>query len=126
MKFLIAASLLAVLFSEPQRAIPQTATPPQRLNLNAGNAIIQAENIERPVTFPSIIQLKGNVQISTKITAQESPVRLLIMVVRADEADYHEDTGEIEARGSVQVNYRDDPNGTKVGNVRIKLERNSK
>ena len=45
----------------------------------------------------------------------------MIMDVRADEADYHEDTGEIEARGSVQVNYRDDPGGTKAGSVRIKL-----
>ncbi len=48
------------------------------------------------------------------------------MVVRADEADYREDTGEIEARGSVQVNYRDDPGGTKAGSVRIKLERTNR
>jgi lipopolysaccharide assembly outer membrane protein LptD (OstA) len=47
----------------------------------------------------------------------------MIMAVRADEADYHEDTGEIEARGNVQMSYRDDPGDTKVGNVRIKLEK---
>jgi len=46
---------------------------------------------------------------------------LMIMVVHADEADYHEDTGEIEARGNVHVDYRDDPGKVKpVGNVRIK------
>ena len=41
----------------------------------------------------------------------------------ADEADYHEDTGEIEARGNVQMNYRDDPSGARAGNVRIRLEK---
>jgi hypothetical protein len=30
----------------------------------------------------------------------DAPTRLMIMMVRADEADYHEDTGEIEARGN--------------------------
>ena len=49
------------------------------------------------------------------------------MMVRADEADYHEDTGEIEARGNVWMNYRDDPGDIKAGSVRIKLEKaNSK
>jgi lipopolysaccharide assembly outer membrane protein LptD (OstA) len=113
MKLLIAVGIMAQLVSAPQT---------QKLNLNVGSATIQAESIERPVQFPSIIRLKGNIQIDTKIIAQHAPVSLLIMVVRADEADYHEDTGEIEARGSVQVNYRDDPGGTKAGNVRIKLE----
>ena len=113
MKLLIAVGIMAQLVSARQT---------QKLNLKVGSATIQAESIERPVQFPSIIRLKGNIQIDTKIIAQHAPVSLLIMVVRADEADYHEDTGEIEARGSVQVNYRDDPSGTKAGNVRIKLE----
>jgi lipopolysaccharide assembly outer membrane protein LptD (OstA) len=73
-----------------------------------------------------LLHLKGNVQIATKIVAQDAPLSLMIMVVRADEADYHEDTGEIEARGSVQVNYRDDPGGTKAGSVRIELERTNR
>jgi hypothetical protein len=55
----------------------------------------------------------------TRIVVEDAPLSLMIMVVRADEADYHEDTGEIEARGSVQVNYRDDPSGSKAGSVRI-------
>jgi lipopolysaccharide assembly outer membrane protein LptD (OstA) len=40
----------------------------------------------------SAIQLRGDVEIKTEL-----------MVLRADEADYHEDTGEIEARGNVRV-----------------------
>ena len=117
MKLLIATSLIVLI----------CAAQTERLNLKIGAATIQADSIERPVPFPSIIQLKGNVQITTKIVAHDAPLSLMIMVVRADEADYHEDTGEIEARGSVQVNYRDDPGGAKAGSVRIKLEKlNSK
>ena len=70
-----------------------------------------------------MIRLKGNVRIETRATVQKEPLSLMIMVVHADEADYHEDTGEIEARGNVHVDYRDDPGKVKpVGNVRIKLE----
>ena len=38
------------------------------------------------------IQLKGNVEIRTKD-----------MILRAAEADYNENTGEIEARGTVRI-----------------------
>jgi len=75
------------------------------------------------VNFPGIVHLKGTVEIATKVGVSDAPVSLMIMVVRADEADYHEDTGEIEARGNVQMSYRDDPSGTRVGNVRIRLEK---
>jgi hypothetical protein len=122
MKLLFALGLIAQLVGAPQ-AMPQNATSRQMLHISVGSATIQAESIERPVPFPSVIRLRGNVQISTKISAADAPLRLMIMVVRADEADYHEDSGEIEARGSVQVNYRDDPSGTRAGNVRIKLEK---
>ena len=85
---------------------------------------------ERNPNFPGIVYLKGNVKISTEVGVNGtpfSPPNLMIMVVRADEADYHEATGEIEARGNVQMSYHDDPSGTRVGNVRIRLEKiNSK
>src|SRR5262245_58282954 len=88
-----------------------------------GSVTLQADSIQRRPSYPSVIQLKGNVEIKTKTVVQDSPLRLMIMVVRADEADYHEDTSEIEARGAVHVDYRDDPSQTNaVGNVRIKLE----
>ena len=118
MKFLIAGSLIAQLIGAAQNVAPV-----QRLNLMIGAATIQADSIERPVRFPSTIRLKGNVQITTKIGVGDAPARLMIMMVRADEADYHEDTGEIEARGSVWMNYRDDPGDIKAGSVRIKLEK---
>ncbi len=122
MKLLIVGSLLAQLIGPPQ-ATSQNSTPAQKLNLKIGAATIQADSIERPVRFPSIIELKGNVQITTKIGVGDAPPRLMIMMVRADEADYHEDTGEIEARGNVWMNYRDDPGDIKAGSVRIRLEK---
>jgi len=39
-----------------------------------------------------VFQLKGSVEIRTKD-----------MILRADEADYNENTGEIEARGTVRI-----------------------
>jgi hypothetical protein len=120
MKFLIVSSFIALLFSVPQKAISQNGA---LLNLMAGAANMKAQSIERSPHFPGIIQLKGSVEITTKINVNDAPLSLMIMVVRADEADYHEDTGEIEARGSVQVNYRDDPTDVRAGNVRIKLEK---
>jgi lipopolysaccharide assembly outer membrane protein LptD (OstA) len=123
MKLLIVGSLIAQLIGAAPQATSQNSAPAQKLNLKIGSATIQADSIERPVRFPSIIQLKGNVQITTKIGVGDAPARLMIMMVRADEADYHEDTGEIEARGNVWMNYRDDPGDIKAGSVRIRLEK---
>ena len=96
MKFLIGVSSLVILFTIPQKAIPQNTAP---LHLKVGAMDMQALSIERMVKFPAIVHLKGSVEIATKVGVSDAPVSLMIMVVRADEADYHEDTGEIEARG---------------------------
>ena len=119
MKFALVACLAVLLFSAPQKAISQS---PERLNLKTDSVDIKALSIEREPRFPGIVHLQGNVEIATKVRASVSPLQLLIMAVSADEADYHEDTGEIEARGNVRMSYRDDPAGNKAGNVRIKLE----
>lgn len=50
------------------------------------------ESALTPTTSTSIIQLKGNVQIKTDA-----------MVLMADEVDYGETTGEIQARGIVRI-----------------------
>jgi lipopolysaccharide assembly outer membrane protein LptD (OstA) len=128
MKLIVGRLIVLLFVSVPPQAISQNGAPTQKLNLKAGAATMEAASIERTAGFPGIIQLKGNVQITTKIGVGDSPPRLMIMVVRADEADYDESTGEIEARGSVQMSYRDDPDGApRAGSVRIKLEKiNSK
>ena len=124
MKLLILGGMLAC---QCTSLLPQAIGQDNMLSLMAtgplGRVTLEADSIKRQPSYPSVIQLKGNVEIKTKTVVQDSPLSLMIMVVRADEADYHEDTGEIEARGTVRVDYRDDPSQTNaVGNVRIKLE----
>ena len=123
MKLLIVAGVVAHLTVALPQAVCQDNSAAQKLSLAVGRSSLQADSIERGVSYPSVIQLRGNVQITSRTVVNYSPLSMMIMVVRADEADYHEDTGEIEARGSVQVAYRDDPSANRNGNVRIKLEK---
>jgi len=68
---------------------------------------LSADNIERGHTYPSIIQLKGNVEIKTPVCLpvgrHEKTVCDGAMILHASEAEFHEDTGEIEAHGDVKV-----------------------
>ena len=73
-----------------------------------GNPVrLSARSVERGVTYPSVVELKGNVEIQTPVCLPVGRGRKLIcdgnMVVHADEAKLHEDTGEIEATGTVIV-----------------------
>ena len=56
------------------------------------NIGLTATAIQRQAPAMDVVQLRGNVEIRTKD-----------MVLRADEADYNENTGEIEARGTVRI-----------------------
>jgi len=56
------------------------------------NIDLAATAIQRQAPAMNLVQLKGIVQIRTKD-----------MTLRADEAEYNENTGEIEARGTVHV-----------------------
>lgn len=74
-----------------------------------GNLPVRASalNIERGVHYPSIVELKGKVEIQTPVCVPAGKDSKLTcdgeMIVRADEAKLHEDTGEIEAKGTVVV-----------------------
>src|SRR5260370_41605595 len=63
-------------------AFPQSA-------VNYGQVSIKAEHQERN---GALIRCRGQVEIATGNT-----------LLRADEADFHSDTGEIELRGNVRV-----------------------
>jgi len=56
------------------------------------NVNLAASHIERGASYPSVIHLKGNVEIKMK------GLKLF-----ADEADFNENDGKIEARGVVRV-----------------------
>jgi hypothetical protein len=53
---------------------------------------VSGNSIEREPSCPSVVHARGQVEI-----------KLSGVIVRADEADYDEDTGEVEAHGSVKV-----------------------
>ena len=80
----------------PQAICQDKKPAEQKLHLLATGgergATLAAFSIERGATYPSVIRLRGDVEIKRSG-----------MVMYADEADYHEDTGEIEARGNVRV-----------------------
>ena len=66
-----------------------------------------ALNISHGVTYPSSVHLSGDVEIKTPVCLPTGRHGKLIcdgaMIVRADDAVLHEDTGEIEAHGNVMV-----------------------
>jgi hypothetical protein len=69
---------------------------------------LAALSIERGVEFPTVVKLSGNVEIKTPvcIPSPKKGANMLCdgdMVVHADEAEFHEDTGQIEAHGNVTV-----------------------
>jgi lipopolysaccharide assembly outer membrane protein LptD (OstA) len=68
---------------------------------------VRAAEIEHQAQYPSVLHLKGNVEIRTPMCVATGPGTALAcdgyVVVRADRADVHEDTGEIEATGNVRI-----------------------
>ncbi len=63
--------------------------------------------IEREGDYPAVIHLKGSVEIKTPVCTKEGQGSALhcdgYVVLRADQADLREDSGQIEARGNVRV-----------------------
>ena len=68
---------------------------------------VAALNIEHGVDYPTIIRLKGNVEIKTPVCVRVGEKKELVcegyMVLHADEATFNEATGAIEAHGNVTV-----------------------
>lgn len=88
---------LFLVFGVAIAAISQDDKPADQKHIPASggswrNVTLAASSIERGVSYPSVIQLKGNVQIKLKG-----------MILRAEEATFREGTGEIEARGNVRI-----------------------
>ncbi len=85
----------------------------ERVNLS-----FLADSIERqdpptpsPGPYASVVHFKGNVVIRTccfqKGTAKNRAKQL--MIFHADEADYHQNTSELEVRGNVRVKFQNYP-----------------
>jgi lipopolysaccharide assembly outer membrane protein LptD (OstA) len=69
--------------------------------------LMAALSIERGTQYPSVIRLKGSVEIKTPVCLPVGKKGAQVcdgeMIVRSDEAEFHEDTGEIQAHGNVQI-----------------------
>jgi hypothetical protein len=71
-------------------------------------ATLDANQIERSADrYPSTVHLKGSVTVRIPVCLPSGEDGKQVCdgftIIRADEAPYHEDTGEIEATGSVRV-----------------------
>ncbi len=98
-----------------QRGASQAAPQPDQLHTQIstpqGNRIsMTALSMQRDVSRTAdnaVIHLKGHVEIKTvvciPVAGADAKVCEEAMVLRADEAEYHQDTGEIEARGNVRI-----------------------
>jgi lipopolysaccharide assembly outer membrane protein LptD (OstA) len=70
---------------------------------------IAAMEIDKQPTYPSVMYLTGNVEIRTPVCLLLKPddARTYVcdgsVVLRADKATFHEDTGQVEASGNVRV-----------------------
>jgi hypothetical protein len=68
---------------------------------------LTAFEIERVGDYPAVIHLKGAVEIKSPVCLPVGKRGKLIcdgeMILRADEATFHEDSGQIEAQGVVTL-----------------------
>jgi lipopolysaccharide assembly outer membrane protein LptD (OstA) len=68
---------------------------------------VAAREIEREGLYPAILHLKGSVEIKTPVCLKGGAGGALYcagyVVLRADEAEFHEGSGQMEARGNVRV-----------------------
>ena len=68
---------------------------------------VAALNISHGANYPASVHLTGDVEIKTPVCLPTGRNSKLVcdgsMIVRADDAVLHEDTGEIEAHGNVVI-----------------------
>ena len=114
MKVLVLAAVILPLWivsSSVKAQEPQTAELKHLMSapLNGSGPPVSmaATSIERGTHYPTVIRLKGTVEIKTPVCLPTGKDSALVcdgeMIVQADEAEFHEDTGEIRAHGNVQI-----------------------
>ena len=84
-------------------------TPSANVSFAADSILRQ--DPETPLTkhYASLVQLRGNVQIRTccvQLSNKSKVSPKQVVTMRADEADFNQETGEMEVRGNVRVNFR--------------------
>ena len=101
MKFALAALAIGTLAAQELKHL----TVPTNTSLRALG--VTAREVVRNLPHDAIIHLKGAVEIRTPVCTRAEPNNAMncegAVVLRADEADLNEETGQIDARGNVTV-----------------------
>ena len=107
MRFLAAIAVCTVALTAQDYPAGQLKRLSVPTTTNVSPMSVAALGIEREGDYPAIIHLKGSVEIKTPVCTKAGPGSVLhcdgYVVLRADQADLREDSGEIEARGNVRV-----------------------
>ena len=107
MKVLVCALLAVPVFSVAQDMTVELKHVSSATATGEPPSSLKATSIERSGAYPGVIKLKGNVEIKvphcTRTGKENALVCSSYTILRAEEADYREDTGAIQARGNVRV-----------------------
>jgi lipopolysaccharide assembly outer membrane protein LptD (OstA) len=116
---LVIAAILPQLGSSqrgaPSRLYVRSSTQSTRVALSADQILREDSGNLRPSPYASVIHLRGNVEIriccvqlptGNDASKQDPEPPSMYLLMHADDADYHEETGEIEAHGAVRVTYQ--------------------
>jgi hypothetical protein len=75
--------------------------------VNGWPNMVSAQSIEKGAEYPTVMYLKGNVEVRTPVCPLNAPTPPIAcdtyMVLHADSAELHEGTGQIDAHGNVSV-----------------------
>jgi len=98
---------LSLATGQEKKESPQQKHLPVAVLNSKQSVSVQALDIERGVEYPSVVKLKGNVQIKTPVCLPVGKKGATVcdgyMIVRADEAEFDEKTGEIRPYGNVVI-----------------------
>jgi non-heme chloroperoxidase len=107
MKTFIAAAVFVIAVTAQDRSSEQLKHIYVPVASSAQPLVVAAMEIVRPVQYPSVIHLKGSVEIRMPVCVVTGPGNAQNcageIVFEADEADLHEDTGQIEAKGGARI-----------------------
>jgi lipopolysaccharide assembly outer membrane protein LptD (OstA) len=107
MKLLLPALVCFSVFAAQDRPPDQRKHLSVPTQTNLMPVRVAAAEIERGTRYPAILHLKGDVEIRTPVCVKTASGTETAcggyVVVHADEAELHEDSGEVEAHGKVRI-----------------------
>src|SRR5258706_2147328 len=115
MKLRVLASIIVCIAFVPQTICQEDQkhfaahTPSAAVSFVADSIQRQDPSGSTSQRFASVVQLRGNVQIRTCCVqapdgSKKRPPRQVVMM-RAEEVDFNQETGEMDVRGNVRVSF---------------------